>query len=183
MNKILSNFISLTIGITIGAIATNKFLEAKYAEVAEKEIDSIRNFYMEKTKDLTESTEVEHKFTNDETKKELTDYKNIIKENNYNKNSDKKEATDKMNDTPYVISPEEFDDDEDFDVVTLLYFEDGVVTDEQYNSIDNYDKYIGEESLEHFGDYPDDEDTVFVRNESTKTNYEILRQPGRFSDI
>ena len=45
----------------------------------------------------------------------------------------------------------------------------------------NVDNVIGEDSLNHFGEY--EEDSVFVRNDSMATDYEILRDLRAYSDV
>jgi hypothetical protein len=83
---------------------------------------------------------------------------------------------------PYVIHPDEFGE-KDYNIVTLAYYKDGVVT--TYNtgevlSNDEVENLVGIESLSHFGEY--EEDTVFVRNDSRKIDYEILRSEDAYTD-
>ena len=81
------------------------------------------------------------------------------------------EDEDNYGSNPYVISPEELGDC-DYPVVTLRYFEDGVLTNNRGKIISNVDELIGEDSLTHFGEY--EEDSVFVRNDEMGVDYEIL---------
>ncbi len=82
---------------------------------------------------------------------------------------------------PYVISPDVFGDADGYDVVSLNYYADGVLTDDWGDIIGNVDDIVGEESLTHFGEY--ENDSVFVRNDRLKTDYEILKDERNFSDI
>ena len=84
-------------------------------------------------------------------------------------------------DEPYVISPEEFDENEDYNTVSLTYYADGVLTDERDNVIVDVDSIVGEDSLNHFGEYEDD--SVFVRNDELQTDYEILLDTRNYGDI
>ena len=59
------------------------------------------------------------------------------------------------------------------------------MTDEDDEEVDDVDEIVGEESLNHIGDY--EEDVVHVRNDRLKCDYEILRDdrvydghPGRY---
>ena len=81
---------------------------------------------------------------------------------------------------PYVISPDEFSENEDYETESLTYYSDGILADDRDNIID-IDMVVGRESLNHFGEYEDD--SVFVRNEELKTDYEILLDTRRYSDI
>ena len=74
--------------------------------------------------------------------------------------------------TPYVISPEEYASDEEYETISVYYFVDDVVTDDDYNLISEWDEKIGD-APSHFGEYEDD--VVYVRNERLKCNYEVLR--------
>ena len=74
---------------------------------------------------------------------------------------------------PYVISPEDFDDHEDYDVVSLTYYADDVLTDERDNVIEHPEDLVGYDWASHFGEY--EEDALHVRNEKRKTDYEILQ--------
>ena len=72
---------------------------------------------------------------------------------------------------PYVISPDEFGN-AGYDIVSLELYSDRVLVDEDDNPIEDIDFLVGEDSLEHFGEYEDD--SVFVRNDHLKTDFEIL---------
>lgn len=82
---------------------------------------------------------------------------------------------------PYVISPDEFGEDEEFETETLFYHADGVLTDSRLNVIENIDEIVGIDPSDHFGEYEDD--SVFVRNEALHVEYEILRDIRNFADI
>jgi hypothetical protein len=74
---------------------------------------------------------------------------------------------------PYIISREEFNDGAMEFAVTYSYFEDGILTDEMNEVLDDEDvrEAIGEDFVNHF-----DEDLVYIRNESRHCDYEILRE-------
>ena len=81
---------------------------------------------------------------------------------------------------PYVISPEEFDDNDEYETESLRYYEDHVLTDMYDNIIDDIEGTVGEESLTHFGEFEDD--SVFVRNDDKKIDYEILLVEGKYGE-
>lgn len=62
----------------------------------------------------------------------------------------------------------------EYEQVTLSYYEDDVVTDEQDNPIPDPEKFLGEEALVSFGQGGNDENVVYVRNHDRKTEYEII---------
>lgn len=110
----------------------------------------------------------------------------IISENGYTQYSNtvkQEEREEEENvEKPYVITPEEFSDS-DYNSETLTYWTDGVVTDsdEERLSDDQIEELIGKDSLTHFGEY--EEDSVFVRNDSLRTDYEILADTRAYGDV
>lgn len=114
-----------------------------------------------------------------EVQKEVYDkYASIIDINGY-VTKNKKEVEENMSDNPYVIPPEEFDM-EDYDTCSLTYYADGVLTDENNDIIENVDDTVGLESLNHFGEFEDD--SVFVRNDKLKIDYEILLDVRKYEE-
>jgi len=101
----------------------------------------------------------------------LVRYNKAIKENGY---------SDKVAQKPYFISPDEFKDGTMTTAVTWSYFEDGIVTDEYDNIVDDVEQAIGDLDLlvDAFGD----EDIAYVRNEDRKCDYEILREGVYYTD-
>lgn len=80
---------------------------------------------------------------------------------------------------PYVISPEQFGDIKEFSSQALDYFADGVLADGWGVKLD-IEETIGEDALDHFGDYVDD--IVYVRNERTEIDYEVTRDPRTYGE-
>lgn len=81
---------------------------------------------------------------------------------------------------PYIISPDEFGELEDYTKVSLTYFADGVLADECGEIVDDVEEIIGD-GLDHFGEYEDD--SVFVRSDAKRCDYEILKDLRDFSDF
>lgn len=154
MNIFLNKIFIFATGVAVGSFITWKILDSQY-EIVDDELD------MDKKDDTVEKRE-DPKTTN----------KEIIDENKYTTYSDnkKKEKGDIM-DGIYVISPEEFGEDNDYGTESLTYYTDGIITDTYDNVIEDPIALIGD-GVRHFGEYEDD--SVFVRNENNKTDYEIL---------
>lgn len=169
-------------GAAIGSAVTWKLIKTKYEKIANDEIREMRDFYYNLASENDDIDEYEceeaEDYTPDESEKE--EYENVVESTGYRNYSNKKEKEVEDLGRPYVISPEVFDT-EDYEVVSLLYFDDGVLTDEQYNVIDDVEGLVGEDSLNHFGEYEDD--SVFVRDDEKKIDYEILADGRKFSEI
>lgn len=85
---------------------------------------------------------------------------------------------------PYVISPEQFDEDpEDYENICLTYFTCGVLADDDDREMSQgeIENAIGPDALTSFGQY--EEDTVFVRNDELKAQYEIVRDHRSYEQV
>jgi len=94
---------------------------------------------------------------------------NIVVHNVFSKNERDPEI-------PYIISQEEFMQNETgWPQVTVSYYrEDDVLTDEREDIIEDLDKSIGRECLQHFGLESSDPRTVHVRNEKLNIDFEVV---------
>lgn len=192
MNKnTLSNFLFFTAGAAIGSVVTWKFIKTKYEQIAQEEIDSVKAVYCPRDTEPESETpdnNVEKGYIPNAT--DLNSYTDMLASQGYTDYANAKdgivnatkpvEEVDDM-ERPYVISPEDFGEMYGYRTISLMYFEDGVLTDDRYEPVEDADNLIGLESLEHFGDYEDD--SVFVRNDKRKTDYEILKDPRNYADL
>lgn len=179
MNNTLSKVFIFVAGAAVGSVVTWKLVKTKYEQIANEEIESIREFY-------AESDEAEDEFDDEDLDDEEDDreeYENVIKNAGYRNEPDKdvKEEDDEMIE-PYVIVPEEFDEN-GYETDSLVYYADGVVayfdTNERLDD-DEIERLIGKDSLNHFGEY--EEDSVFVRNDMLETDFEILKDQSKYSE-
>lgn len=192
MNKnTLSNFLFFAAGAAIGSVVTWKFIKTKYERIAQEEIDSVKAAYCPRDTEPESETpdnNVEKGYIPNAT--DLNNYADTLASQGYTDYANAKdgivnttkpvEEVDDM-ERPYVISPEDFGEMYGYRTISLMYFEDGVLTDDRYEPVEDADNLIGLESLEHFGDYEDD--SVFVRNDKRKTDYEILKDPRNYADL
>lgn len=79
-----------------------------------------------------------------------------------------------------VISPDEFEDNEDYETIYLTYYADGVLADEMDKQV-KIENTIGKEALKHFGEFEDD--MLHVRDDKVKIYYEVAKDNRKFSDI
>lgn len=180
----LSNVVIFAIGAAFGSLATWKFVKTKYERIANEEIESVKETFSKKQKKEEESTdkmESDDKSNEKEYEKMKKQYEkchNIIDERGY-LFVERQDGT--IPKPPYVISPEEFDTLDNYGTETLTYYADGVLTDDFDNPIEDVEAMVGVESLTHFGEYEDD--SVFVRNERHRIDYEILADERNFSEV
>lgn len=184
MNKAFA----FAIGAAIGSFVTWKIVKTKYKRIADEEINSVKEVfarrYSEKmNKEKPNENANQASLTLDETEKnaniqdDIAAYYELLDKLKYaNIDVDSliaKKGGSTVTDGPFVISPDEFGEDPNYQTVSLTLYEDGVLTDDYDDIVVDVDDLVGEDSLTHFGEYEDD--SVFVRNESMQTDFEILR--------
>lgn len=206
MSKASTGF-AFVAGLTIGAAGAWYYLKDKYAKLAEEEIASVKAAYAKREKPTTE--EKAGHFPQNCTDRPLANIKDseqtleAVSLVNAAKNMDKGSITEYTQrlqeagykdysrtidekpsgtpgEVPYVISPDEFGELEDYTKVSLTYFADGVLADECGEIVDDVEEIIGD-GLDHFGEYEDD--SVFVRSDAKRCDYEILKDLRDFSDF
>lgn len=183
MNSKLIYISMFAAGAVTGSAATWYYLKDKYAKLAQEEIDSVKERFEEIRAEKKIKAEVKEREQERQTL--VKKVEDILNENNYtdySKVSDKKEEEVDMHSTdePYVIPPEEFGEYSDYEQISLTYYSDGVLTDEDDNIIDDVAGIVGAFFMDHFGEYEDD--SVFVRNDVTRCEYEILADERRYVD-
>lgn len=209
MNSTLKGVLIFVLGAAAGSLATWKLIEKKYKDIAQEEIDSVKdtfskmkkNEYPDKLEDYPDFEEFDDSYDSDDSddeepkseqkidrnnKPDIVEYAKILSETGYTNYAERQDKKEKKgvepveDERPYVISPDEFGEKDGYENVTLTYYADGVLTDYFDNVISNVDEVVGLDSLDHFGEYEDD--VVFVRNEKMETDYEILRDLRDFNE-
>lgn len=79
---------------------------------------------------------------------------------------------------PVIITPEEFGDDDTYHKITLVYYADGYLCDEDELPLDDPEDVVGPNIASHFNEYEDD--CAYVRNDKYHTYYEVLRSARMF---
>lgn len=172
-NKVAYLF-AFSLGAAIGSAVAWRVLKTKYEKIAQEEIDSVKDMFARRN---AENEEDEIELLSDRSSKEVpsvTEYVAKLQDMKYNPEASVNEEVAETK-QPYVISPDEFGEIDEYDTISLTYYEDGVLTDELDEIVEDVDNIVGFESLTHFGEYEDD--SVFVRNDVMKADYEILLDP------
>ena len=189
MNKSLC-ILTFILGAVSGSLVTYKLLKNKYEEIAQEEIDSVKEMYRNSQGECMPNPEIEEQkevAKKSMEKPDIMEYSKKIKDCNYSDYSktehNKPEEGPEEKDTsdPYVISPDEFGEDDTYDRINLTYYADGVLADENDEEVENVDGTVGLNSLETFGTYEDD--SVHVKNDRLRAYYEILRDERNYEDV
>lgn len=191
-------------GVAAGSFVTWRLLKEKYIRQTQEEINEVREHYRKKkeseevTVDSNGATETNEKpdliaYAAKLTKKGYIDYtdpKSIVKatgdtidavvQKTNEESLDPVILNDPSYQPPYIISPEDFAIDDEYTIVNLNYYIDGVLTDEDDNIVENVDDVVGLENLNHMGEYEDD--ALHIRNENYKCEYEILLSRRLYHD-
>ena len=170
-------------GVVVGAVAGAYLVKDKIMADAKQEIEEVREYYKSKKESKKEETVEEQPV---EEVKEEKEYKTIVENSgyvNYNKPEQIIQHS-VLEDTPYAIDPEEFGDKEEegWDTTTLTYFADGVLVDDVDEIVEQPDVVVGLDNLKIFEEFPD-ATCVYVRNETWRTDFEILRDDWKWSDL
>ena len=181
MKSTLSNLVIFTVGAAIGSAVTWKLLKTKYERIAQEEIDSVKEVFANRgmradVEPVDDTVEADGQIDIREYAAKLSEQSYV----NYADSSKTKEEAEDVN-KPYVISPDEFGEMYGYETISLTYYEDGVLTDDQDEPVEDVDDVVGLDSLNTFGKYEDD--SVFVRNDRLKADYEILLDERKYSDV
>lgn len=182
--------LAFIMGAVAGSAGTWYCVRKKYEELAQEEIDSVKEVFSKReqeikgeavSKNIAESMKVE-----DKEKPSIKEYAALLQKQGYVDYShmdeeESKEDTEVMkSDKPYVIPPEQFGDNEEYEQISLTYYADQILADENDDIVEDVEETVGFESLNHFVEFEDD--SVFVRNDAMKCDYEILLDERTYSE-
>lgn len=88
-------------------------------------------------------------------------------------------------DTPFVIPVQAYMDNEElFDQFVLTYYvgDNTLIYEDSDRVVEDVDQTVGFHNLHNFGVESGNDDTVYVRNPKKQTEYEILRDEGKYSE-
>ena len=184
MNSKVSFILGTIIGAGIGVAGTYSYFKDKYEKLAEKDFNSRRVFDEDKKDESEEPVAEKTADSRTVDKPSVAEYAARLQKEgyvNYSDMQDKKQKQEIGVDKPYVIQPSDFGEFDDYEKISLTYTADGVLLDDMNEIVDDIEETVGEDSLEHFGEYEDD--SVYVRNDAKKCDYEILLDQRNYQEI
>lgn len=189
MNNKAIFVVAFSVGMAVGSVGTWYCVKKKYEELAQEEIDSVKQVFSKREKELKgdkikKNIAENVKAGEQEKTMSIKEYASFLQKQGYTNYSDTNEAENKEETKsvkPYVIPPEQFGEIEEYDQIELTYYADHILADENDDIVEDVEEAIGFESLSHFGEYEDD--SVFVRNDERRCDYQILLDQGLYSDI
>ena len=197
MTKLQQNYILIFVsGLAIGGLSTWSYTKTYYKKVTNEKLEIIRNHYKKKQENMVEISTEHLRWPPEEpvtlsnaSEEDMTDY--IQKAVDYLSNSPidyshieagvlPKEKI--VEDTPYEISSDEFGEFDDYECITLTYFLDEVLVDDQYQILDDPIELVGDiSSIEHdIGEFA--EDCVYIRNDAKHCDFEVIYALETYKD-
>ena len=192
MKSKITNVLVFAAGAVIGSAVTWKIVKTKYDRIIQEEIDSVREAFSDRFDNFQDSDDDNSEDEEEESpepsrKINWSELEDIIDEDEdfsedekleyeelaSNYTSEKGGVEDMNFKPPYVISPYDFGELDDYNQIELTYYLDGILEDEDYHIVTDADELIGPDALTTFGEYEDD--SVFVRNERLHTDFQILK--------
>lgn len=184
-----THFAVFMAGATVGAAAAWLYCKRHYEQIAQEEIDSVKAAFAERKAPNPDKQSKENQKKADmaKLKPDLVNYAAKLQEQGYtnyaakNDKIEEKEDDDSVVEKPYIISPEEYGEFDEYTKLSLTYYSDGTLADDDDEIVDDIDETVGSDFADHFGEYEDD--SVFVRNDRLKCDYEILRDNRSYADV
>ena len=182
MNKnILSNVVMFAAGAVVGSLVTWKLMKNKCEDLREENA-TIREVYSDYLKGNSSEDKTESDEDDEENRKmDRREYEKLVSKSGYNNEEDDEEEDGDVYIVPYVIVPEEFDEN-GYETATLFYYADGVLAYGDTNEkIEDVEELVCADFADHFGEY--EQDSVFVRNDNLKMDFEILKDLRAYSEV
>ena len=190
--KYWKEILALGIGGAVGFAAGWYFSKRRAEKRADEEIDSVKQYYMEKhlkeTKKMEEiNDKIEEKIFEVEEGYDATPMTPIPVKTQYNIVGDdekvlaEKETPEEDEPTkPYLITEDEFlNDKNEYDKISLTYYTyDDMLADDCDEMIDIEETI----STDIYNQIPDSEGDVYVRNPVLETDYEVMKVEASFHE-
>lgn len=170
MNRTISNAVIFLLGAAAGAIVTRYLLQEEYEHRIDEETAELKDLYSQKARCEEKIAELDKQKADESA---AAHYAKRVQNEGYAAHSDQR-TTDK----PYIITPDEFGELDDYNTVTLFWYANDILADEDDEIVDDIPEIIGD-ALTHFGD----EDSLYVRNDAKRCDYEVLISLKDFTDI
>lgn len=173
MNKTGVAVIAFIFGAGVGSYTTYQLVKKKFADIAQEEIDSIKDLYSRKKAREEKSENKSEIAAKAREKADIIEYAKKIHEEKYTPD-EPEESVDYA-----IIAESEFGEQDDYDCITLTYYADGVLTDDEDDVMTDYEHIVG-----NFEDYYEkDSDVVYVRNDARRVYYEIVRDDRDYREV
>lgn len=174
MKNSIVALISGALGLAIGIVADHIYM-TKQCNQAIREVKEAYSSRYDKPEKTSEQPKEQPTVTV-KTATPTEFVKNIIASNSYTISPEDLED----NGVIRVIAPVEVGLEPEYDMETLHYYTDGIVTDDDDRVLESPEDAIGDKALKSFGEY--EPNFVYVVNEDSNIYYEIEKEDIPYSD-
>lgn len=186
MNNKLSHVAAFLAGAASGGAVVWRLVKIKYERIAEEEISSVKETYSRREAVVVKTIEDVPAAVSEPPQRPnegVLDYAARLRKEGYlpGEDSAKKEEMSMSAEAPYIIEPEEFGECDGYETISLTYYADGTLTDENDEIVEDAEEIVGSDFHNHFGEYEDD--SVFIRNDKLRCDYEILLDQRPYSEV
>lgn len=207
MNQKITNVLVFVVGAAIGSAVTWKVLKTKYDRLIQDEINSVKEVFCSSFNAEQDFDEEDEQIEDEPDVyvsggrisaqqinwEDLEDLDEEDDDTEYYEDSDylgekyadviksytnKEGGVSELGTKPYVISPYDYGALDDYHMIELTYYADEIVEDSDGEIIKDPEEILGDYALRSWGDY--EPDSVHVRNEMLRTDFEILRDPRTY---
>lgn len=150
----------------------NKYIED--FDLSVKKADKIEIGYPHGDKDIQIISDID--IDNDE-----EEYVEIVKKYNSQEENTSDEDEEDEQIAPYIITPDEYGDDDEYTTRTLTAFTDKAILDEDNCLFDT--NYFGKDIMKTLYSKENADSSIFVRDDNEKVDYEIIKEKISFEDF
>lgn len=191
MNKIIVAA-AFGLGAVLGSAITARLVDNHYAELAQKEIDAVKEVYQRKLDAIREKEDLENEDGSVNRASEyhiepqveigIEEVAEKSEDFGYLEDDDEPTRLPEVTDwtgeehwerdlmpEPYIIDKSEFATLPDYAVIPLTYYADKILADDQGIIIEDVDRIVGADAVSKLPS----ENAVYVRNDMIKCDYEI----------
>jgi len=200
---VLAFICGATVGGVVVAAALDRKYKTKYAQIADDEIESVKDHYRMKEMDLLETQkeiasqpkpdldamveklgyrEAQEREDTEEEESEEPEAENAFERPPLPPWEYDREMAGRTGEHPFIMHYEEFQQSECSHQLTITYFEgDDVLVDESDEVITKKDEVVGMDNLGKFGHGSNDPNVVYIRNPKLDVEYEVLLHKGHYA--
>jgi hypothetical protein len=175
-----------SVGAALGAVVTQQILKPKYEKMVQEEVNAFKNDWSDREDECgdenveSDQEEYDENYSVPELASLAAESATIITREKYAEVL-KKGGSNMSDDDPYVISPLKFAEENDYETISLTYYQDGGwLVDDTGELVEDIQGTVGMDFPGHFGEYTEDPDTVYVRNDRLEVDYEIQLDIGTY---
>lgn len=187
MNRAAWFLLGTALGSSVGVGVTYIYLKDRFETRLNEEVNALKTHYIERDREIAkrneeQKKELEEKIYSDSAETKVVDYTKMYISTTpavVEKMDEVVEDIDDVSSAAEIISDVEWDDPDydDYKKISVDYFEDGAIFESlSGEEIDGFELIAGDEWKDAFGEFTPN--VVYVRNNETKTDYEIIEREG-----